>query len=105
MAIASHDDATVDHFKEAVSEGATISEFPTTIAAAKEAHMNGLQVLMGAPNLVLGGSHSGNVSAMDLVQVDLVDIISSDFVPRSLLQSVFLIASAAISPCTKRPSW
>ncbi|MGK7912429.1 MAG: alpha-D-ribose 1-methylphosphonate 5-triphosphate diphosphatase [Synechococcus sp.] len=98
LAIASHDDATVDHVKEAVSEGAAISEFPTTMAAAKEAHLNGLQVLMGAPNLVLGGSHSGNVSAMELVQVDLVDIISSDYVPRSLLQSVFLIAEHSHLP-------
>ncbi|MEM9220643.1 MAG: amidohydrolase family protein, partial [Cyanobacteria bacterium P01_F01_bin.150] len=70
-----------------------IAEFPTTLDAAKEAHANGLQVLMGAPNLILGGSHSGNVSAMDLIERDLVDIISSDYVPQSLVQAIFLIAA------------
>lgn len=92
IAIASHDDTTTEHVETAVAEGATISEFPCTMDAAKLAHLKGLQVLMGAPNLVLGGSHSGNISAMELIDVNLVDLLSSDYVPRSLLQSVFLIA-------------
>ena len=98
ITLASHDDATVAHVKEAVENGAAIAEFPTTIAAAKEARLNGLKVMMGAPNLVLGGSHSGNVSAMELVELDLVDIISSDYVPQSLLQSVFVIAQKTGKP-------
>ena len=98
ISLASHDDATVDHVKEAISEGVVLAEFPTTPEAAKEAHNNGLLVLMGAPNVVLGGSHSGNVSAMELVELDLVDIISSDYVPRSLLQSVFIISKTANKP-------
>ncbi|MDJ0692213.1 MAG: alpha-D-ribose 1-methylphosphonate 5-triphosphate diphosphatase [Xenococcaceae cyanobacterium MO_188.B32] len=98
ISLASHDDATVDHVREAISEGAVLAEFPTTIDAAKEAHSNGLLVLMGAPNVVLGRSHSGNVSAMELVELDLVDIISSDYVPRSLLQSAFLISQQAQKP-------
>ena len=98
ISIASHDDATVDHVQEAIAEGVILAEFPTTIDAAKEAHSNGLLVLMGAPNIVLGGSHSGNVSAMELVELDLVDIISSDYVPRSLLQSIFLISQQANKP-------
>lgn len=92
ISLASHDDATVAHVQEAIAEGVVLAEFPTTFDAAKEAHSRGLQVLMGAPNLVLGGSHSGNVSAMELIKMDLVDIISSDYVPRSLLQSVFTIS-------------
>lgn len=105
LAIASHDDATPEHVEQAVTEGANISEFPTTIAAAKTAKANGLQVLMGAPNLVLGGSHSGNVSAMELVKEDLVDIISSDYVLYSLLQSIFVIAGVTGQPIyeTMRP--
>ncbi|MGK7890944.1 MAG: alpha-D-ribose 1-methylphosphonate 5-triphosphate diphosphatase [Leptolyngbyaceae cyanobacterium] len=91
--LASHDDATVDHVQEAIGDGAAIAEFPTTLDAAKEAHAHGLQVLMGAPNLILGGSHSGNVSAMDLVERELVEIISSDYVPQSLVQAMFLIAA------------
>jgi alpha-D-ribose 1-methylphosphonate 5-triphosphate diphosphatase len=96
--LASHDDETVEHVRQAVEESAVISEFPTTLDAAKEAHHHGLKVLMGSPNLVLGGSHSGNVSAMELVEQNLVDVISSDYVPRSLLQSIFIIAKATGKP-------
>jgi alpha-D-ribose 1-methylphosphonate 5-triphosphate diphosphatase len=91
LPIASHDDATEEHVAEAAGYGAAISEFPTTLHAARAAHGRGMQVLMGAPNLVLGGSHSGNVSAMDLHQEDLLDIVSSDYVPSSLVQGVFLL--------------
>ena len=98
ISLASHDDATVEHVREAISEGVVLAEFPTTMDAAKEAHGKGLQVLMGAPNIVLGGSHSGNVSAMELVTLGLVDILSSDYVPRSLLQSAFIIARQAQKP-------
>ncbi|MBD1996643.1 alpha-D-ribose 1-methylphosphonate 5-triphosphate diphosphatase [Leptolyngbya sp. FACHB-541] len=98
IALASHDDATVEHVQQAVADGAAIAEFPTTLDAAKEAHRHGLQILMGAPNLILGGSHSGNISAMELVEIDLVDIISSDYVPQSLLQSIFLITRTTGKP-------
>ncbi|MEM8809428.1 MAG: alpha-D-ribose 1-methylphosphonate 5-triphosphate diphosphatase [Cyanobacteria bacterium P01_G01_bin.38] len=98
IAIASHDDTTLDHVQQAIAEGASIAEFPTTLEAAKAAHTHDLQVLMGAPNLVLGGSHSGNVSAMALVELGLVDIISSDYVPQSLLQAMFLIAQQQALP-------
>jgi alpha-D-ribose 1-methylphosphonate 5-triphosphate diphosphatase len=98
ISLASHDDATVEHVQEAVEDGVVLAEFPTTVEAAKTAHKSGLQVLMGAPNLVLGGSHSGNVSAMELVLQDLVDVISSDYVPQSLLQSLFIIAHKTGKP-------
>lgn len=91
ISLASHDDATVDHVQAAVADGVDIAEFPTTLAAAREAHRHGLKILMGAPNLVLGGSHSGNVSASQLMDLDLVDIFSSDYVPQSLIQAMFLI--------------
>lgn len=95
---ASHDDATVEHVQQAINESATIAEFPTSVAAAQAAHSNGLKVLMGAPNLILGGSHSGNVSALTLLEKKLVDIMSSDYVPRSLLQSAFMAAKALEQP-------
>lgn len=111
LAIASHDDATVSHVHQAAAEGATISEFPTTLEAAKEARTQEMQILMGAPNLVLGGSHSGNVSALELAKLDLVDLISSDYVPHSLLHSIFIIAAEtdkpvyeAMQPVTINPS-
>jgi len=98
ISLATHDDATVEHVQEAIENKAVIAEFPTTLEAAKASHDAGLKVLMGAPNLVLGGSHSGNVSAMELVSQNLVDIISSDYVPQSLLQSIFIIARKTGKP-------
>jgi alpha-D-ribose 1-methylphosphonate 5-triphosphate diphosphatase len=98
VCLASHDDATPEHVQEAIQDGAKIAEFPTTLDAAKEAHLHGLQVLMGAPNLILGKSHSGNVSAMELLEKDVVDIISSDYVPQSLLQAMFLITQQQQKP-------
>jgi alpha-D-ribose 1-methylphosphonate 5-triphosphate diphosphatase len=91
LGIASHDDATPAHVQEAIDDGMTIAEFPTTIAAAKASHDAGLAVLMGGPNIVRGGSHSGNVSALELAEQGVLDIISSDYVPNSLLHSAFLV--------------
>ncbi len=96
--IASHDDATVDHVLEALNDGAAIAEFPTTLEAARLAHDKGMKVLMGAPNVVLGGSHSGNVAAMELAQHRILDILSSDYAPQSLLHAVFLIAQEGRIP-------
>jgi alpha-D-ribose 1-methylphosphonate 5-triphosphate diphosphatase len=87
--LASHDDATVDHVKEAIADGVSIAEFPTTKEAAEAAHANGLAVLMGAPNVVRGGSHSGNISAAEIAANRTLDVLSSDYVPASLLQAIF----------------
>lgn len=92
--MASHDDATPEHVDEALENGVTVAEFPTTVEAAKIAHDAGLKVLMGAPNLVLGGSHSGNVSAMELGRAGVLDIVSSDYVPSSIIQGVFKLWQA-----------
>lgn len=108
LPIASHDDATRAHVDEAVALGAVIAEFPTTLEAARAAHESGLKVLMGAPNLVLGGSHSGNVSASSLAAEGLLDILSSDYVPSSLLQGIFILAGehrdAALASAVARAS-
>jgi alpha-D-ribose 1-methylphosphonate 5-triphosphate diphosphatase len=96
IALASHDDATLDHVAESVACGMTIAEFPTTPEAAKASHDAGLAVLMGAPNVVLGGSHSGNVAAIDLARNGHVDVLSSDYVPASLLRGVFRLADSEI---------
>lgn len=87
--LASHDDTTPADVEEAVAAGARISEFPTTIEAAQLARQHGLGIVMGAPNVILGGSHSGNVSARSLAERGLLDILSSDYVPGSLLQSLW----------------
>ena len=91
LGLASHDDATPAHVQEAIADGMTIAEFPTTVAAAQASHDGGLKVLMGGPNLVRGGSHSGNVSAIELAKHGVLDIVSSDYVPNSLLHAAFLL--------------
>jgi alpha-D-ribose 1-methylphosphonate 5-triphosphate diphosphatase len=88
---ASHDDATLDHIDEAAAYGMTIAEFPTTREAAEAAHRRSMAVVMGAPNVVRGGSHSGNIAAAELAAADLLDILSSDYVPSSLLHSAFML--------------
>ncbi len=94
IALASHDDATAEHVREGVEIGVTLAEFPTTAEAARQSRRAGLQVLMGAPNIVRGGSHSGNVSAADLLAGGILDILSSDYVPFSLLQSAFWLVDS-----------
>jgi len=95
LPIASHDDATREHVREAVRNGMTIAEFPTTEEAAEASREAGLAVLVGAPNVVLGGSHSGNVAAIDLVRAGQAEILSSDYVPASLMEAVFKLPSEA----------
>jgi alpha-D-ribose 1-methylphosphonate 5-triphosphate diphosphatase len=93
--LASHDDTTPEHIREATEQGISISEFPTTVAAALAAREAGLGIVMGAPNLVRGGSHSGNVSALTLARDDLLDCLSSDYVPHALLYGAFLLRDQA----------
>jgi alpha-D-ribose 1-methylphosphonate 5-triphosphate diphosphatase len=91
IAMASHDDATLAHVEEAVACGIDVAEFPTAMEAARASHEAGLAVLMGAPNVVRGGSHSGNISARTLVDNGVLDILSSDYIPFSLMQAVFAL--------------
>jgi alpha-D-ribose 1-methylphosphonate 5-triphosphate diphosphatase len=98
IVILSHDDATVAHVAESIEHGVTVAEFPTTMEAAKAARAGGLSILMGAPNLVRGGSHTGNVAARTLMEAGLLDILSSDYVPFSLLHGVFMAAADGVVP-------
>lgn len=83
--VASHDDTLLEHVEEAIQNRLGISEFPTTLLAAQAAHEAGLMVVMGAPNLIRGGSHSGNVSAAEVASAGFLKILSSDYVPASLV--------------------
>ena len=89
LKLASHDDTTADHVAEARAEGCAISEFPTSRAAADAARAAGMAIVLGAPNLVLGGSHSGNVAAAELAGAGLLDGLSSDYVPVSSMHAAF----------------
>lgn len=112
ISLASHDDATQLHVAEAVCDGMSIAEFPTTVEAAKASHAHGLRVMMGGPNVVRGGSHSGNVSARDLAEAGVLDIVSSDYIPHSMLHAAFKLAEdiecfdlpMAIRAVTKTPA-
>ncbi|HHY48862.1 MAG TPA: alpha-D-ribose 1-methylphosphonate 5-triphosphate diphosphatase [Alphaproteobacteria bacterium] len=112
LAFASHDDATPAHVEEALREGVSIAEFPTTMAAARAAHEGGLAVLMGAPNLVRGRSHNGNVAATDLAREGVLDVLSSDYVPFALMLAGFLLPEkvagitlpGAIATITRNPA-
>jgi alpha-D-ribose 1-methylphosphonate 5-triphosphate diphosphatase len=109
--LASHDDTLIAHVEEAIRDAVAVAEFPTTIEAAAGLHAAGIKVLMGAPNLVRGGSHSGNVATADLAAAGLLDVLSSDYVPSSLLLAALRLPSAsrldvaaAIRTVTKTPA-
>ena len=111
IALASHDDTTEVHVQQAHQDGACISEFPTTVAAARAAHALGMGTVMGGPNVVRGGSHSGNVAAAELAQLGLLDILSSDYVPGSLLSAAvrlvddgLLSLPQAVATVTRNPA-
>ena len=89
VVLASHDDRTAEEIAENHRDGIGISEFPVSMLAATEAHGCGMQVIAGAPNIVRGGSHSGNVSAAELVRKGAVDALASDYVPASLVEAAF----------------
>lgn len=91
VALATHDDTTLEHVDEARALGASMSEFPTTLSAARHAHAHGLKTIAGAPNVVRGGSHSGNVAAVTLAREGVLDGLSSDYVPGSLLQAAWVL--------------
>jgi len=110
--LASHDDTTAEHVAMSIGDRVAIAEFPTTMEAAHALHAGGVRVLMGAPNLVRGGSHSGNVATAELARAGVLDVLSSDYVPASLLmaalglpQAVPSIAlPAAVRTVTKTPA-
>lgn len=93
LPLMSHDDRSADHADQAAAEGMAISEFPTTLAAARRARDKGMSIVMGAPNYLRGGSQSGNVAVSELLAHGLVDALASDYVPRSLIDAAFRLAA------------
>jgi alpha-D-ribose 1-methylphosphonate 5-triphosphate diphosphatase len=113
LQLASHDDATIGQVEEAAALGAVIAEFPTTVEAAKAARARGMSIVMGAPNLIRGRSHTGNVEASALASQGLLDILSSDYYPSSLLHAAFAMTRMvpgislppAVAMVTENPAW
>ena len=89
--ICAHDDATPEHVDEAHEDGCVIAEFPVTLDAALRSKSYGMAICMGGPNFVRGGSHSGNLSARECAEHDVLDILASDYVPLSMLRSAFML--------------
>lgn len=109
--VASHDDWNAEEIAENARDGITISEFPVSVAAAEAARAHGMEIIGGAPNLVRGGSHSGNVAVADLVAAGLVDAFASDYVPPALLEAAWkawrqqgIPLPAAVAMITDRPA-
>ncbi len=95
LPMASHDDTTIEQVDEALRNGISICEFPTTLEAARHAANNGMTVLMGSPNVVRGQSHSGNISALEVAEHGYLGGLSSDYVPTSLLHAAFVLHKEA----------
>jgi len=110
--LASHDDTTEENVADAIKDRVSVAEFPTTIEAARGLHQAGIGILMGAPNVVRGGSHSGNIAAIDLAREGLLDILSSDYIPSSLLMAALQLPrhvpaidlASAVRTVTKTPA-
>jgi len=110
--LASHDDTTEENVADAIQDRVSVAEFPTTMEAARGLHQAGIGILMGAPNVVRGGSHSGNIAAIDLAREGLLDILSSDYIPSSLLMAALQLPqhvsaidlAAAVRTVTKTPA-
>ncbi|MEO0484720.1 MAG: alpha-D-ribose 1-methylphosphonate 5-triphosphate diphosphatase [Pseudomonadota bacterium] len=108
--LASHDDTTAAHVTKSAENGVGFAEFPTTREAAEACRETGIAVMMGAPNLIRGGSHSGNVAASELAEAGLLDIVSSDYVPSALLLAAFKLAELwddlprAVATVTRNPA-
>lgn len=107
--LASHDDEDASEVRRNAEDGIRVSEFPVTMEAALEAARIGVAVIAGSPNIVRGGSHSGNVAAMDLVRAGAVHVLASDYVPPALIEAAFMIAAEiglprAIATITSAPA-
>ncbi len=91
IAVASHDDDSVEKLELMQQIGATISEFPITLDVATQAKSKGLYTVAGAPNILLGGSHSGNLSAAEAIAEGAIDVLCSDYYPPAMLHSLFVL--------------
>lgn len=87
-----HDPDSAEAIDALVERGGSVAEFPTTVEAARRARERGLVTVAGAPNVLRGGSHSGNISAVALIAEGLVDALASDYLPSSLLAAAMLLA-------------
>ena len=95
-------------WRRTTRDGIRISEFPVSLLAARAAKARDMDVIAGAPNIVRGGSHSGNVAVAELVREQVVDALASDYVPASLIEAAFacreISLPEAVALVTDRPA-
>ncbi len=101
--LASHDDATPEQAATSIARGASICEFPCDLPTAQRARQLGASVLMGAPNVVRGGSHVGWMSASEAVAAGACDALCSDYHHACLFQAPF--ALSARGSCDLATAW
>ncbi len=109
LPLASHDDESAEQIAAHAALGIRISEFPVTMEAALAARDMAVAVIGGAPNIVRGGSHSGNVSVMEIVRAGAMDTIASDYVPAAMIEAAYACEAAmglpaAIATITANPA-
>jgi alpha-D-ribose 1-methylphosphonate 5-triphosphate diphosphatase len=92
IAVASHDDDTPEQVELSIGLGAGVSEFPISMETAHYASGRGMRVCVGAPNIVRGISHDGNLSAIEAIGEGAADLICSDYHPSSMLSAIFKLA-------------
>nr|WTB30928.1 alpha-D-ribose 1-methylphosphonate 5-triphosphate diphosphatase [Streptomyces sp. NBC_00830] len=99
VVLASHDDRTPEQVTQAHELGATVAEFPLTLAAARRARELGMRTVLGAPNAVRGRSTApGNLLVAEAVEAGVCDIICSDYLPGALLQAPLVLARRGVAP-------
>ena len=111
IALASHDDDSAEHIRAMAALGVHISEFPIDLATAQAAKDMGICTIFGAPNVVRGGSQSGNMRALDAILAGTCGALCSDFHPPALVQAVLMLPelagismSASVALATARPA-
>lgn len=111
LPLASHDDDDAAEVARNAADGIRISEFPVVMEAARAARRLGVEVIAGAPNIVRGGSHSGNLAAADLVREGACDALASDYVPAALVEAAWRCVAEtgiglpeAVAMITDRPA-
>lgn len=95
ISIASHDDDSLEKVATIQSLGASISEFPVNLAAAKAARDKNMSTLFGAPNILRGKSQAGNMRALDAVEAGVADCLCGDYSPAALLPSIMKLPEIA----------
>ncbi|OSQ53111.1 alpha-D-ribose 1-methylphosphonate 5-triphosphate diphosphatase [Marivita geojedonensis] len=103
MVLGSHDDHTSQDRAVWAARGATVSEFPETLEAARAARADGAHIVLGAPNIVRGASHAGNIAAAELVNEGLCDALASDYHYPSPLRAAFRLEELGI--CDLATAW